>query len=445
MTRGRIVFVDDEPDLCNAAADWLGASGFAIQIHTDPQKALAAVDWTQCECLVTDIRMPGLSGLDLLRRAHGIDAELPVVVLTGHGDVPVAVEAMQAGAYHFLEKPYDAEQLVLILDNAVETRRLRREISRLRAPSSDIDARIIGTSAAMAQVRRSVLHLAEIDVDVLVTGETGTGKEVVARALHDFGRRKKGNFVAINCAAIPEAIFESELFGHEKGAFTGAGTAREGKLAFASGGTVFLDEIESMPLALQAKVLRVIQERIVEPLGTNRQIPVDVRFIAATKVDLKAASEAGRFRPDLYYRLATIDLALPPLRARREDIGLLFSVFVRRAAERFGFPLPPISPLELSELQARDWPGNVRELKAHADRVVIGLEGQGAQEETGSGTLPEQMARFEANVIAQALEQADGSSAAAAELLGVPRRTLNEKIARYGLRTDAETGEISPA
>ena len=235
------------------------------------------------------------------------------------------------------------------------------------------------------------------------------------------------------------------MFGHEKGAFTGAGAAREGKLAFASGGTVFLDEIESMPLALQAKVLRVIQERVVEPLGTNRQIPVDVRFIAATKVDLKAESEAGRFRSDLYYRLATIDLALPPLRARREDIGLLFSVFVRRAAERFGFPLPPISPLELSDLQARDWPGNVRELKAHADRVVIGLEGQGAQEETGSGTLPEQMARFEANVIAQALEQADGSSAAAAELLGVPRRTLNEKIARYGLRTDAETGEISPA
>lgn len=445
MTRGAIVFVDDEPDLCAAAADWLGASGFDVRTHTNPEKALATVDWAQCECLVTDIRMPGLSGLELLKHLHRIDADLPVIVLTGHGDVPVAVDAMQAGAYHFLEKPYDAEQLVQIIDNAVEARRLKRQISRLRESPGDLDTRIVGLSPAMAQVRRSVLHLADIDIDVLVTGETGTGKEVVARALHDFGRRHKGNFVAINCAAIPESIFESELFGHEKGAYTGAGTAREGKLAFASGGTVFLDEIESMPLALQAKVLRVIQERIVEPLGSNRQIPIDVRFIAATKVDLREESEAGRFRPDLYYRLATVDLALPPLRARREDIGLLFSVFARQAAERFGFPLRGVSPLLLSDLQSRNWPGNVRELKAHAERAVIGLEGQGTANTDETSTLPEQLARFEAGIIAKALEQAGGSSAVAAERLGVPRRTLNEKIARYNLRMDAEAGEFPPA
>lgn len=445
MKRGVIVFVDDEPDLCAAAADWLGASGFSVTTYTSPEKALASVDWAHCECLVTDIRMPGISGLELLEKLHRIDADLPVVVLTGHGDVPVAVDAMRAGAYHFLEKPYDADQLVQILDNAVEARRLKQEILKLREPSSDIEARLVGVSPAMAQVRSSILQLAEIDVDVLVTGETGTGKELVARALHDFGRRQKGNFVAINCAAIPETIFESELFGHERGAFTGAATAREGKIAYASGGTVFLDEIESMPLALQAKVLRVIQERVVEPLGSNRQIPVDVRFIAATKVDLRTESEAGRFRPDLYYRLATIDLPLPPLRARREDIGLLFNVFVRQAAERFGMPQRKISHILLSDLQSKSWPGNVRELKAFAERWMIGMEGQGIQTPDDGLPLPEQLARLEAGIIASALEEAKGSSAVAAERLGVPRRTLNEKIARYGLRTDAEAGEFPPA
>lgn len=445
MSRGRIVFIDDEPDLCAAAADWLDVSGFAVETHTDPVAALAGLDTDAWECVVSDIRMPRLSGLDLLERLQRADPELPVILLTGHGDVPVAVEAMRAGAYHFLEKPYDAEQLVSILDNAVEKRRLKREISRLKRQPDDLDARMIGISPAMAHIRRSILHLADIDVDILITGETGTGKEVAARALHDFGRRRSGNFVAINCAAIPESIFESELFGHEKGAYTGAGAAREGKLAFASGGTVFLDEIESMPLALQAKVLRVIQERAVEPLGSNRQIPIDVRFIAATKTDLRAESEAGRFRPDLYFRLATVDLALPPLRGRCEDIGLLHSVFARRAAERFGLPLRELPPSALSELETRPWPGNVRELKAYAERAVIGIDPAGSPIEDDNPGLPEQVARFEAGVIARALHQAGGSSARAAEILGVPRRTLNEKIARYRLRAEADIGEFPPA
>lgn len=442
MSRGRVVFIDDEPDLCAAAADWLDVSGFAVETHTDPLAALAAIDTEGCECVVSDIRMPKLSGLELLERLQKADPDLPVILLTGHGDVPVAVEAMRAGAYHFLEKPYDAEQLVSILDNAVEKRRLKREISRLKHQPDDIEARMIGISPVMAHIRRSILHLADIDVDILITGETGTGKEVAARALHDFGRRRSGNFVAINCAAIPETIFESELFGHEKGAYTGAGAAREGKLVFASGGTVFLDEIESMPLASQAKVLRVIQERVVEPLGSNRQIPIDVRFIAATKTDLRAESEAGRFRSDLYFRLATVDLALPPLRGRREDIGLLHSVFARRAAERFGLPLRELSPAALAELESRPWAGNVRELKAFAERTVIGIHPAISPEEGGAPSLPEQVARFEAGVIARALDQAEGSSARAALLLGVPRRTLNEKIVRYRLRAIAESGEF---
>ena len=237
MTRGRIVFVDDEPDLCAAAADWLDASGFDVAVFSDPQQALGSIDSAACDCVVSDMRMPGLSGLDLLRAMRERDPELPVVLLTGHADVPLAVEAIQAGAYHFLEKPYDAEQLVSILDNGVERRRLKREIQRLQRGSEDMETRLIGISPIMANVRRSVQRLADIDVDVLITGETGTGKEVVARALHDFGHRRAGPFVAINCAAIPETIFESEIFGHERGAFTGAQASREGRIAYASGGT----------------------------------------------------------------------------------------------------------------------------------------------------------------------------------------------------------------
>ncbi|WP_297111621.1 sigma-54 dependent transcriptional regulator [uncultured Devosia sp.] len=443
MTRGRIVFVDDEPDLCAAAADWLDASSFAVQTFSDPREALESIDGTACDCVVSDMRMPGLSGLDLLREIRQREPELPVILLTGHADVPLAVEAIQAGAYHFLEKPYDADQLVSILDNGVERRRLKREIERLQRGADDLDARLIGISPVMAAVRRSVQRLADIDVDVLITGETGTGKEVVARALHDFGHRRAAPFVAINCAAIPETIFESELFGHERGAFTGAQGARQGRVAYASGGTVFLDEIESMPLALQAKVLRIIQERVVEPIGSNQQIPVDVRFIAATKVDLRVESEAGRFRPDLYFRLATIDLPLPPLRDRPEDIPLLYNVFARRAAERHSLPFKEL-PLEFSlNLSHQRWPGNVRELKSYAERMVIGLESP-ALTPAASGSLPELVAAYEARVISGALQASGGATAEAAERLGVPRRTLNEKIAKYGLRPEPELGETSP-
>ena len=443
MTRGRIVFVDDEPDLCAAAADWLDASGFDIATFTDPAVALGSIEIANCDCVVSDMRMPGISGLELLRNIRGRDPELPVVLLTGHGDVPLAVEAIQAGAYHFLEKPYDAEQLVSILDNAVERRRLKQEIARLQRRPEDLEARLIGVSPAIASVRRSVHRLADIDVDVLITGETGTGKEVVARALHDFGHRRAGPFVAINCAAIPESIFESEIFGHERGAFTGAQAARQGRIAYASGGTVFLDEIESMPLPLQAKVLRIIQERVVEPIGSNRQIPVDVRFIAATKVDLKAESDAGRFRADLYFRLATIDLPLPPLRDRPEDVALLYTVFARRAAERLGLPLPDLSTDLGLRLSQQRWPGNIRELKSYAERAVIGLEASALQP-SAPGNLPEMVAAYEARVIAATLAAAGGATAEAAERLGVPRRTLNEKIAKYGLRSEPEPGETLP-
>jgi two-component system C4-dicarboxylate transport response regulator DctD len=345
MSRGRIAFIDDEPGLCEAAAEWLGVSGFEVATHTDPAMAMRRIVAGDCDCVVTDMRMPGASGMEVLRHFRSADPDLPVVLLTGHGDVALAVEAMRDGAHDFIEKPYDADHLVAVLDRAVERRRLVKELRRLRlASTTSLDTRLVGISPGITALRRSVAQLADVDVDVLIVGETGTGKEVVARALHDFGSRAKGQFVAINCAAIPETVFESEVFGHDKGAFTGAVGARIGKFEYASGGTVFLDEIESMPLALQAKVLRAIQERSVEPLGSNAVRPIDVRFIAATKVDLKAESEAGRFRADLYFRLATVELDIPPLRDRREDIGLLHALFATAAAQRFNVGEPAPDP-----------------------------------------------------------------------------------------------------
>jgi two-component system C4-dicarboxylate transport response regulator DctD len=442
MTRGRIAFIDDEAQLCEAAAEWLGVSGFDVKTFTDPVKAMQAINGNAFDCVVTDMRMPGASGQDVLRHFSGTDSDMPVVLLTGHGDVGMAVDAMRGGAHDFIEKPYDADHLIAVLDRAVERRRMGEELRKLReATGAELDTRLVGISAPMVQLRRSIAQLADIDVDILLNGETGVGKEVVARALHDFGHRSKGQFVAINCAAVPESVFESELFGHEKGAFTGAAGNRIGKLEFARGGTVFLDEIESMPLALQAKVLRAIQERSVEPLGSNIPRDLDVRFIAATKVDLKAEIDAGRFRADLYFRLATVELAIPPLRDRREDIPLLHALFAGSAAQRFNMSLPVMPQSLLQSLLAGSWPGNVRELKAVAERFVLGLGNTKIATEK-QGSLTERVAQFEAETIAEALRECGGSSAEAAVRLAVPRRTLNEKIAKYGLR--AETSGNPP-
>lgn len=440
MTRGRVAFIDDEPRLCEAAAEWLGVSGFEVTVWSDPVAALAGIDLASCDCVVTDLRMPGMDGLEVLAHIRAADPDLPVILLSGHGDVPVAVTAMRDGAYDFIEKPYAAEHLVVVLDRAVEGRRLRRELAQLQSAvgaAARLETRLVGISPAIAALRETIGQLADVDVDILITGETGTGKEVVARAFHDFSRRARGAFVAINCAAIPEALFEGEIFGHEKGAFTGAIAARIGKFEYAGGGTVFLDEIESMPPPMQAKVLRALQERVVERVGSNLPRPIDVRFIAATKTDLKAAGEAGGFRPDLYFRLATVELTLPPLRARREDIPLLYARFAEEAARRFGRAVPQLRESDLRALQAQDWPGNVRELKSVAERHVLGMGPPPPPLpplHLSGETLPDRIARFEAEAIAEALAQAGGATAEAARILGLPRRTLSEKIQRYGLR-----------
>jgi two-component system C4-dicarboxylate transport response regulator DctD len=446
MSRGRILFVDDETQLRDSAREWLSLSGFCVEAAAGAPGALRLLRNGEFEALVTDIRMPGTDGMALMRAAREADPSLPVILLTGHGDVSLAVEAMRSGAHDFLEKPYDADHLVAVIDRAVAAQRLDAEVARLRArqgAEAGIEERLIGNSPVILDLRRRLAQLAEIDVDVLLFGETGAGKEVAARALHDFGRRRARPFVALNCAAIPESIFESELFGHDKGAFTGAGQQRIGRIEHAHGGTVFLDEIDSMPPALQGKLLRVIQERVVEPLGSNRQVPADVRFIASTKLDLKAEGEAGRFRSDLYFRLATVEIGIPPLRARRNDIPLLFRHFLNEAARRHGLADRAPSAASLAELAAADWPGNVRELRAAAERYALGLPpaGKGGIGEAGydGARLPDRVAAYEAGLIRAALDEHGGNAQAASDALGIPRRTLSEKIARYGLKAgDAE-------
>ncbi|HLP69476.1 MAG TPA: sigma-54 dependent transcriptional regulator [Rhizobium sp.] len=443
MSRGHVLLVDDDRDLLKAAAGWLEVSGFSVTAHHRPEEAYQQLLRSEPDVVVSDIRMPGIDGMTLLNSVTKARSDVPVILMTGHGDVTLAVKAMKQGAEDFIEKPYDAEYLLSVLDKAVEKRRMKREIARLQGLVQEEGGgpQIVGDSPAMLALRSRVAMLADVDIDVLIIGETGSGKELVAQALHRQGRRRAGPFVAINCAALPESIFESEVFGHAKGAFTGALSDREGKFEYAVGGTVFLDEIESMPLALQAKILRVLQERVIERLGENRLRPVDVRIIAAAKSDLSGEIAAGRFREDLFYRLATADLRIPPLRQRREDIALLFSHFASLAAHRYGRAERTVPAALLARLQQEEWRGNVRELKARAERFALGLDETNADTAAQAGpdsdmTLPDRVAAYEVQLIRAAIDEHDGNTARAAESLGIPHRTLNEKISRYGLRRD---------
>jgi two-component system C4-dicarboxylate transport response regulator DctD len=380
--------------------------------------------------------MPGLSGLELLAEVQRRDADLPVILLTGHGDVPMAVEAMRDGAYDFLEKPFSPDALLNSLRRALDKRGLVLENRRLHQQAgqrAQLESSLLGMSRALQNLRRQVLDLAALPVNVLIRGETGSGKELVARCLHDFGPRAKKPFVALNCAAIPEQLFEAELFGHESGAFTGAQGKRIGKLEYAHGGTLFLDEIESMPLAQQVKLLRVLQEQKLERLGSNQSIPVDLRIIAATKPDLLEEARAGRFREDLAYRLNVAQLRLPPLRERREDIPLLYEHFAQSAAERLGRRVEPLSGAQLGRLLSHDWPGNVRELANVAERQVLGLgEPEPDTAETGQSLAAQQEA-FEAQCLKAALTRHKGDIKAVLAELQLPRRTFNEKMQRHGL------------
>ena len=436
--------IDDDADLRHALSQSLELEGLTVKAHENADLLMEMPLRTLDGVIVTDIRLGPQSGLDLMRHALAQDPTLPVILITGHGDVQMAVEAMQAGAYDFIEKPFAANRLFSVVERALEKRRLVLENRSLRNAldgSDDLAARLVGRNPAIQRLRAQITAVADTDADVLVLGETGAGKEVVARALHDFGPRRVGNFVAINCAALPADIFESELFGHEAGAFTGAQKQRIGKLEHANGGTIFLDEIESMPLDLQAKLLRSIETRSIERLGSNKLVALDVRFVAATKADLR---DNAAFRTDLYYRLNVITLEIPSLKARRDDIPLLFFHLAREARARYRREIPPVTPALEAALMAHDWPGNVRELRNVADRFVLGMWSgfeAGSTQPEATGLLADRMDAFERSVILSEIARHDGALKPTYEALGISRKGLYEKMRRLGISVADADGQ----
>jgi two-component system C4-dicarboxylate transport response regulator DctD len=441
MNQPCVLLLDDDADLRHAVSQGLELEGHEVSVFEDPLAALSTISRDDYAVIVSDIMMPKMDGFDVLTQVMEIDPVLPVILITGHGDVPLAVKAMKSGAYDFIEKPFTVQKLATVVERAMEKRRLVLENRSLRETldeATDLSSRLVGRASSIEALRSQILALSEADVDVLVLGETGTGKEVVARALHDFSSRKDAPFVALNCAALPKDIIESELFGHEAGAFTGANKARVGKLEYANGGTVFLDEIESMPLDVQAKLLRALEDRTIVRLGSNQSIQLDVRFIAATKVDLGESSESGGFRSDLYYRLNVAALQIPPLRDRKEDIPLLFFHLAREARGKFRREIPDVSPALETDLVNYDWPGNVRELRNTADRFVLGLwNGFGGQEsiqDSTTGDLVTRVQAFEKSVIEREIQSHGGQLKATYESLGLSRKGLYDKMKRLGIQ-----------
>ena len=439
---GTVYLVDDDSQLRKAMRQTLELEGMTVMPFAKAELALDALEENFDGVIVTDVRMPGMDGLQFFEHVRTIDADLPVILITGHGDVPMAVNALQNGAYDFISKPFPAERMVESVRRALEKRRLVMENRALKqaAEQSIDDMPLLGQTPAMERLRSTLRHIADTDVDVLVAGETGSGKEVVATALHRWSKkRSQGNFVALNCGALPETVIESELFGHEAGAFTGAQKKRIGRIEHSSGGTLFLDEIESMPPALQVKMLRVLEMREVSPVGSNEERPVDIRVVAAAKVDLGDPEQRKDFREDLYYRLNVVTLSIPPLRERRADIPLLFSHFVSKASSRFGMPVPQIGASVSRHLNEHQWPGNVRELGHFAERVVLGLEGGQPQISNlsataqGAGTLSERMDQQEADIIRETLEKHQGDVAETIAALGIARKTFYDKLQRHNI------------
>jgi DNA-binding NtrC family response regulator len=444
-----ILFVEDDPAVRMGTTQALELAGYKVEAYGSAEQLLPRLAPGLPAVIVSDVKLPGIDGVELLKRALAIDPALPVILVTGHGDISMAVQAMRHGAYDFIEKPFAREELNEVVGRALEKRALSLEVESLRRRLDGyeaIEAKLIGRSSAMMRLRRLVLDLAPTDADILITGETGTGKELVARCLHDYGKRSAGQFAALNCGGMPETLFESEVFGHDAGAFTGAAKRRIGKIEHAAGGTLFLDEIESMPLALQVKLLRTLQERKFERLGSNDLLPMDCRVLAATKTDLLHAPKDRPFRTDLYYRLGVVVLDVPPLRERREDIPLLFSHFLLQAALRYERPVPEVVPARMHELMTHGWPGNVRELRNTADRTVLGLPqftADGGVTKAEGRTLDEQVAAFEKHLIEEALNASDGRTSLASELLRLPKKTLYDRIKRHGLSPDASRNRES--
>lgn len=440
----KVLFIDDEKHIRQANRQTLELAGMEVIALESAEKALQMITREWPGVVVCDIRLPEMSGMEMQQKVYGLDPDLPVILITGHGDVSTAVQAMRNGAYDFLEKPYAPERFVKTVTRALEKRMLTLENRSLRSELEVHSApgpRIIGVTPATKQLRATIAQIADTGADVLIVGETGTGKELVARSLHEHSNRRNSNFVAVNCGAIADTLIESELLGHEAGAFTDAKTRRIGKFEHANGGTLMLDEIESMPLQMQIHLLRVLQERMVERLGSNTLIPLDIRVVAAAKVDLKEAADLGTFREDLYYRLNVVCIEIPPLRNRREDIPLLFHHYLLVAGHRYQREVPSPKPAEVNMLMTYDWPGNVRELRNLAERyVLLGSQAGWSVEKllSGevtelSGSLHQQVEMFERALLEQALTAQKGSLKRVMASLSLPRKTLYDKLQKYGL------------
>jgi len=460
----RLLVVDDEPTQREMLSGILERAGYRVETAAGGRDALGLLERGAFDLLLTDQKMPGMDGLALLDRARTLQADLPVVLMTAYGSVSDAVAAMKRGAADYLTKPFEREELLLVLEKALKQRRLEEEVVALRGALRDRYrlGNIIGASPAMREVFSLIERIAGTDVPVLILGESGTGKELVARALHERSRRAPGPFVALNCAAVPDTLLESEFFGHERGAFTGAVRAHPGRFEQAAGGTLFLDEIGAMRIDLQAKLLRAIQEREIQRLGSTAATPVDARIVAATGENLEEAIRRKTFREDLFYRLNVVPLRLAPLRERPEDIPLLVSHFLEKAAARFGREAPAVSPEVMDRLQIHPWLGNVRELENCIERMVLLARGprlvpedlppdlrRGPEAADGSGAafqLPPggvRLPEMERHLIAQALRRTRGSLAPAARLLGISYKTLQYRIRKFSLdRTDFGAGPV---
>lgn len=438
MTVNLIAFIDDDDDLREANVQTLQLAGFEVRAFASAEDALHVVDRAFAGVVVSDIRMPRMDGRQLYRRLKEQDPDLPVILVTGHADVSEAVEALQDGVYDFVAKPYPPDRLVSAVRRALEKRRLVLENRDLRAMAlqAQSDWPLIGQTTVMERLRATLRQLAGANVDVLLEGETGVGKELAARALHAWGQRSRHEFVAVDCAALPASTLDSELFGHELGAFNGAVRQRVGRIQQADRGTLFLDEIEALAIEAQGKFLRVLEEREVTPLGSNRAQTLDLRVIAAAKSDLSDAVAAGLFRQDLFHRLDVVRIRIPPLRERRADIPLLFAHFLARACERLNRAQPIVDDRVRWRLHNHEWPGNVRELGHFAQRVALGLADEMTDTSEGPPPLPNRVATYEAHVIEEALSATGGDVRAALEILRIPRKTFYDKIERHGLDLD---------
>jgi two-component system response regulator HydG len=454
-----VLVVDDDRSMCETLEVVLAQRGFAVRWTTDAAEIPALLGTDEADVVLTDLNMRGASGLDVCERVAASHPDVPVIVITAFGSLETAIAAIRAGAYDFITKPPEIDALVVALERAVQHRTLRAEVKRLRR-AVEAGTRFgpaLGGSPAMQRVYDVLDRIADSTASVLITGETGTGKEVAARALHERGPRRKGPFVAINCSAMPETLLESELFGHVRGAFTDARAPRTGLCVQASGGTLLLDEIGDMPLALQPKLLRVLQERRVRPIGGDDEIPIDVRVVATTNRDLRTLVDTDRFREDLFFRINVIHVELPPLRERGGDVLLLAQHFLEVYAARADKRIGGFAPAAAEKLLEYPWPGNVRELQNCIERAVALAryeqitvddlaEPVRAQRrvpraaDDGEAVELVPLAEIERRHILRVVEASGGNKTVAAETLGITRKTLYRKLQEYGA-TDADGGE----